>query len=196
MWSVLLSERCQRSTERSTFPPPCQEPGGLCLCSATVLSGDLSSLSVLHLDFESWKPQGRWNTVWHRGSGGRGRSSTETVYGTGQTASQTRLCQKQRLGRPEATATATALVEKSVCLRTHMCALVPWESERVCSTQFLVTIFNQNCGGWMRKCLCLVLCPALSAPIISSATFAPQRTENFWLTSVTLKCITINDQWL
>lgn len=58
----------------------------------------------------------------------------------------------------------------SVWLCMQMCALVPWEKESV-AAQFLVVIFNQNCGGWIGKCVCLVLCLALGAQIISFCLF-------------------------
>lgn len=113
--------------------------------NSSLSSEDLSALCA-PLRPRAWKPQGRWNTQRHRGSGGGGHSSTETVYGTTQTASQTRPCQNTD-------SEYLSHHQRCVCVCAHADVCISTVREGVSSSQFLVVIFNQCCGGWMRKCL-------------------------------------------
>lgn len=65
--------------------------------------------------------------------------------------------------------TSAVFVKLCVCVSVTVYAdlCISTVREGGSSSQFLVVIFNQNCGGWMGKCVCLVLCLALGAPIIS-----------------------------
>lgn len=74
---------------------------------------------------------------------------------------------KHRLGIPQPPPALLLwiCVFDSVIVRADVC--ISTVREGGSSSQFLVVIFNQNCGGWMRKCVCLVLSLALGTPIIS-----------------------------
>lgn len=114
-----------------------------------------------------WQPQERWNTHRHRGSGGGGHSSTEAVYGTTHTASQTRPCQNtdsEYLSHRQRC--FCEFVCLTVWLCVQMCALVPWEKEAAAHSS-LSLFLTRTMVVWMRKCVCLVLSLALGTPVIS-----------------------------
>lgn len=54
-----------------------------------------------------------------------------------------------------ANASATTTGEAFVSAHADVC--VGFVTEGASSSQFLLVIFNQNCGGCVRKCVCLVL---------------------------------------
>lgn len=133
--------------------------------NSSLSSEDLSALCA-PLRPRAWKPQGRWNTQRHRGSGGGGHSSTETVYGTTQTASQTRPCQNTD-------SEYLSHHQRCVCVCVHMqmCALVPWERESAAHSSLSLFLTSAVVVEW--GSVCLVLCLALGTPIISFCLFSP-----------------------
>lgn len=65
----------------------------------------------------------------------------------------------------------------AVFVNVHADVRVIVVREGASSSQFLVVIFNQNCGGWTGKCVCLVECLAWGAPLMSLLFLSPATSD-------------------
>lgn len=104
-------------------------------------------LSVLHLDLE---PESHRGDETHRG--------TEEVVGEvtlvqRQFMVQHRLRHRRDRVKTQTQNTSATTSAVCVCVCAHADVCISTVREGVSSSQFLVVIFNQCCGGWMRKCL-------------------------------------------